>query len=93
MRLQKGFVLSKAGEDYVAVATGEASKYFNGLIRNNATASYLFEQLQQEKTEEDLVQALLTRYEVGEERARNDVHTFIVKLQKEHLLESELTVG
>lgn len=89
MRLKRGFVSSKAGEDYVAVATGEASKNFNGLIRNNATASFLFEQLQKETSEEELVQALLARYEVEEEIARNDVSTFVEKLQKEHLLESE----
>lgn len=89
MRLKRGFVTSKAGEDYVVVATGEASKNFNGMIRNNATASFLFEQLQQDKTEENLVMELLTRYEVEEESARNDVHTFIEKLRKEQLLVSE----
>lgn len=87
MKLKAGFVLHKAGEDYVAVATGELSKTFNGLIRNNAIAAFLYEQLLDERTEEELVQALLAKYEVEEQQARRDVAEFIEKLSGAGILE------
>lgn len=77
MRLKPGFVISKAGEDYVAVPTGEAGKTFNGLVRNNDTAAFLMEKLQKECTEDDLVQALLEAYEVEEKQVREDVVKFL----------------
>lgn len=86
MRLKSGFVVSKAGEDYVAVATGEAGKDFHGLVRNNETAAFLLEQLKKEKTEEELVQALLARYEVTEEKAREDVKVFVETIEKAGML-------
>ena len=87
MKLKEGFVLHQAGEDYVAVATGELSKTFNGLIRNNAIAAFLYEQLLDERTEEELVQALLAKYEVEEQQARRDVAEFIEKLSGAGILE------
>ena len=52
MKLKSGIVIEKAGDEYVAVATGEAAKSFNGIIRNNKTANFIFEQLKEEKSEE-----------------------------------------
>jgi hypothetical protein len=77
MKLKEGFVLSKAGEEYVAVATGEAGKSFNGLVRNNATAAFLLNKLKKECSEEDLVNALLEEYEVSRENAEKDVKNFV----------------
>lgn len=86
MRLKPGFVLSKAGEEYVAVATGEAGKTFNGLVRNNATAAFLMEQLKTEHTEEELVDVLLENYEVERERAEQDVKNFIKIIEEAGML-------
>ena len=41
MKLKSGIVIEKAGDEYVAVATGEAAKSFNGIIRNNKRANFL----------------------------------------------------
>lgn len=87
MKLKKGFVLSKAGDDYVAVATGEAGKTFKGLVRNNATAAFLFEQLKEERSKEDLIKALLDTYEVDAETAEKDVSTFLNTIQEAGILE------
>ena len=77
MKLKDGMIMEKSGEDYVAVAIGEAGKNFNGLIRNNKTADFLFRELQSEKTEDELVQALLQKYDVTEETARRDVQKIV----------------
>lgn len=87
MKLKEGFVLHKVREDYVALPTGELSKTFDGLVRNNAVSAFLFEQLFEERTEEELIQALLAKYEVEESRARLDVAEFVEKLLGAGILE------
>ena len=87
MKLIDGMLMEKIDGEYVAVATGEAAKSFNGLIRNNKTADFLYRQLVTEKTEQDLVKALLEKYDVSKEIATRDVHVFIDQLRKAGLLE------
>ena len=87
MKLKKGMITDSSGGEHIAVATGEASLVFNGLIRNNGTAHFLFRQLMKDTTEEKLVNALLAKYEVPEETARKDVHNFVEKLRKTGLLD------
>ena len=70
MKLKSGIVMEKTGDEYIVVATGEAAKSFNGIIRNNKTANFVFEQLKEDKTEKELVDALLERYDVSREKAQ-----------------------
>lgn len=70
----------------MAVATGEAAKGFNGIVRNNETASYVFELLQEETTEEAVVEAMCARYDAPEERIREDVRRLIEQMRKEGFL-------
>lgn len=87
MKLKNGVIMEKAGDGYIAVATGEASKVFNGFIRNNATADFIFRQLTEEKTEKQLVDAILDKYDVSEEIAAKDVRNIIEKIRKAGLLD------
>lgn len=87
MKLKKGIIMEKAGDGYIAVATGDASKKFNGFIRNNQTADFIFRQLTEEKTEEQLVAALLEKYDVSEEVALKDVRAVIEKIRKVGILD------
>ncbi len=87
MKLKNGVVMEKAGDGYIAVATGDASKLFNGFIRNNQTADFIFRQLTEEKTEGQLVEAILERYDVDEETATKDVQSIIEKIRKAGLLD------
>lgn len=87
MKLKNGMITDSSSEEFIAVATGEASKIFNGMIKNNATANFLFEQLMSDTTEEKLVCDLLEKYDVPEETAKKDVHDFLEKIRKTGLLD------
>ncbi len=87
MKLKNGMITDSSDGEFVAVATGEASRIFNGLIKNNATANFLFEQLMSDTTEEKLVHSLLAKYDVSEETAKKDVHDFLKKIRKTGLLD------
>lgn len=87
MKLKEGMVIEQLGEEYVAVATMEASKTFNGMIRGNATFGFLMEQLTKECTEEELAEALLNKYDITKEKADEVVTDFIKKLSDAGVLE------
>lgn len=75
MRINKDFTVQQVGGSYVAVAVGETSRQFHGMVRLNETGAFLWRQLaERECTEEELVEALLATYEVDRETATADVH-------------------
>ena len=70
-----------------AIATGDAAKEFNGLIKNNPTAAFIFELLKTEQTEDSIVDAMLEKYEVDEPTVRADVKELIDLLKSKNLIE------
>lgn len=87
MKIRKGFVTKKMGDQTIVVAVGKASKQFNGMIKLNESGEFLWEQMQEEKTQNQLVEALMSRYDVSEEVANKDVEAFIKTLEKPAILE------
>ncbi len=82
MKLKDGFLLHDVGDEHMVIATGEAAKVFNGLIRNNETAHFLYCQLMNETTEEALVDAMAEQYDAPRERIAADVHRFLEQLRE-----------
>ena len=82
MKIKDGFILRKVGKQYVVGATGKASKDFNGMIRLNASAAFLFGLMKADMTEEALVEALQAEYAVEEAIAKEDVSMFLSKLKE-----------
>lgn len=86
MKIKKGFILRNVGGQNVVVAIGAASRSFSGIIRLNETGKFLWEQLSDEKNEGELCAALLSEYELSEEKAQEDVSAFVQKLKEAQLL-------
>lgn len=86
MKIKKGFILRKLGTDYAAVAMGTARKNFNGLIRTNETGKFLWDCLQTDCTEEELIQKLLEEYDTSREEAQKDIAEFISGLRRAGIL-------
>lgn len=87
MKIKKGFILRKVGEQNVVVAVGAASRSFNGIIRLNDSGRYLWEKLQAGITEQELLQAMLNDFDIDESTASADISAFIAKLEGAGLLE------
>lgn len=81
MKIKKGFIVRKVGGQSVAVAIGEMSKTFNGMIRLNETGKFLWDALSKGAEEDDLVSKILEEYEIDEATARADVKAFVEKLK------------
>ena len=87
MKTKKGFMLRSVGGRHVVVAIGKASEEFNGLITLNESGAFLWKQLQNGTTYEDMLKAILEEYEVDEETARAGIDTFLETARNANLLE------
>jgi hypothetical protein len=87
MKIKQGYILREVAGNYIVVAVGEAVKNFNGIINLNETGAFLWKQLQEGATEEQLKAAMLEEYDVQEDVAQNDIKAFIDKLNEKGLLD------
>lgn len=86
MKLKDGFVLRTVGTNHLVVPVGVQTVDFRCLITLNETGAFLWQQLSQERRQEELTAALLEEYEVTPEQAAADVAAFVAKLQEAGLL-------
>ncbi len=87
MKVKKDFVARKVGDSDIVVATGKAVKNFNGYITLNETGRFLWDLLENDTDEKNLVAKLLEEYEVEKEVAERDVKKFIAVLSENGILE------
>lgn len=87
MKLKDGIVTNSIDGESFAIATGKAAREFNGLIKNNPSAAFIFELLKTEQTEDSIVAAMLEKYEVDESTVRADVKELLKLLKSKNLIE------
>ncbi len=89
MKTKKGFMLRKVADKHIVVPVGQASVDFNGLITLNETGAFLWEHLQKGATEEELLNAILSEYDVDSETAKNGISAFLNTARSANLLIEE----
>ncbi len=85
MKIKPGFILRNVAGETIALPT-QGTADMDMMITLNETGSFLWEQLQQEKEPQELVEALLTEYDVDAETARQAVDSFVAKLKENDFL-------
>lgn len=87
MKIKDGFILRNVAGNNVVVPIGDATIDFNGMISLNDTGAFIFEQMLNEITRDELVQAVVNEYDIDEKLAQKDVDAFIEKIKGEDLFE------
>lgn len=87
MKIKDGFMLRRFGDDSIVVAVGEGAEDFNRLITLNEVGSFIYKQLSEDKTLDELAAAIVEAYEVDESVARADAEAFVLNLDKAGLLD------
>ncbi|HPF53123.1 MAG TPA: PqqD family protein [Eubacteriales bacterium] len=87
MKHKKDFLLQKVSTTYVVVAVNEAAISFKRMITFNETGAFLWEALDNDCTEEQLVKALTDEYDVCEAIASRDVGIFVERLRAAGLID------
>ena len=80
MMIKKEMVLRKIGTDMILVPVGKAIKDHNGFFMLTESAGFLWSQLPECNSVQELAQRLFDEYEVTEEQALADTQEFINKL-------------
>jgi hypothetical protein len=85
MKIKEGFLLRSIAQEIVVVpVSGDLD--LNMMIKLNETGRFLWEQLQSETTVDEVVQAVLRKYNIEEAAARNYVEAFVKDLEKHGFL-------
>ena len=87
MKIKDGFILRSVAGTNLVVAVGEQSKTFNKVVKLNDTAAFLWRQLENECTFEQLTERLTQEYEVSQEVAEYDTRAFINTLKEASVLD------
>ena len=86
MKIKEGFVLREVAGSHIVVAVGPAVKTFKGIINLNPTSALLWKALEKGAQKQELVEILLSEYEVEQKVAEQDVENFIKKLTEAGLI-------
>ena len=87
MKIKKGFIIRKVGDENIVVPVGEASKNFHGMVKLNESGAFLWKFFTENHTEEEAVDALLSEYDVEKDGAARDVKGFVEVLTKNSFAE------
>ena len=71
----------------MVVPIGQATLDFNGMMSLNETGAFIFSKMLDGTTKEQLIEDLISEYEVERKIAQKDVDDFIKKVEGEGLLE------
>lgn len=87
MKIKEGYLVHEVAGNYVVIKIGQEAVNFNGLITLSESAKILWDLLKEDASIDDLVNKLLSEYEIDEETARKDTLEFIESLKKNNILE------
>lgn len=86
MKLKKQFLLREIAGEYILVPVGESSTAFNGLITMNNMGVFIWENLDEVSNEDEMLQKILSEYDVDEKTAKADLDEFLEILKKADII-------
>lgn len=87
MKIKPDFILKKIAGSYVVIPLRSAAVNFNAVIKLSESGAFLWEKLAKGAEKSELVEALLSEYDVDEATASSDVDKFLSKLKEADLVE------
>lgn len=86
MIIKKELIKREIAGDTILVPVGSAVYDSNGLFVLNELASFIWDLLPEAESEEDILNAVLSEYEVEKEVAEKDIAEFLSKLTKMEII-------
>lgn len=87
MKLKNGFILRQVAGQTVVLPSGNDLD-LNMMITLNDTGRFLWERLEKEVEQEELVAALVSEYDVDEATAQSAVESFVGKLKENGFMDN-----
>lgn len=87
MKIKDTFVLRNVAGNNVVLPMGASSETFSGMMTLNETGVFLWNSLKRDISLEELVNAMLSEYNVSAEQAKEDTEEFVKTLRDAGVLE------
>lgn len=81
MKLKEGFILKNIVDEWIVMPTGSNIKNFEGAIVLNDVSAFIWQQLENPISREDILQAVLEEYDIDEQTAAADLDGFLEILE------------
>ena len=87
MKIKKQLIKRDIAGDTILVPVGKTVYESNGLFVLNEVATFIWDNLSQLETEEEIVSRILEEYEVSPQQAQADTAEFLVKLRELNIID------
>lgn len=87
MKIKDGFVLRNVVDEYIVMPTGDNIAKFEGAVVLNEVSAFIFRQLENPVSRDDLLTAMLDEYDVDEATAAADLDALLEKFAQMGVLE------
>lgn len=88
MKIKNGFVLRNVVDEFIVMPTGNNIAKFDGAVVLNEVSAFVFKQLQNAVSREDLLEAMLAEYDVARETAEKDLDALLESFVQMGLLDA-----
>ncbi len=86
MKIKENLILKQMGDEFVVVPVGKGVIDFKVMVTLNETGAFLWNKLTESKTEDELVECMISEYDIDKETALNDIKEFLKILTDNGLL-------
>ena len=87
MKIKKGFVLNEVAGNNIVVGVGKESDALGGMLTLNASGVFIWNLLQKNRTYDEVVKALLDKYDTTEEDAKKGLDIFLKSARELSMLD------
>lgn len=88
VKVIKDLIVREIAGEYILIPTGDAALKIHGIINLSESGCLLFNKMQSECTEAELLETILNEYDIDCETALQDIRSFIEKMEKIGILEN-----
>lgn len=86
MRTNENYILREIDGESILIPIGKASEHLNGMIHLTPTAAFIWKEVNNSNSLEEIIQKLMEKYEVTEEISKRDVYGFLTELYKRNMV-------
>lgn len=82
MPINGNFILKHVGHDYMIIPLSDGGVDFSKVYNVSSTGAYIYEQLKENKTIDEIAMQMVEEYEVSLEVVHKDILDFVDELKK-----------
>ena len=87
MKIREGFILREVAGTFVIISAGDDNLDFKGVITVNEVGALIWKCVEAGKTKDEIVDKILSEYDVQRDIAANDCNEFLEQLISKNIIE------